>query len=363
MTDHLTAPAVTTQPDLPSRVFTGLKPTGALQLGNYLGAIRPLIEMAVDPAHAVTASIADLHALTVTHDPDLLAGRTLTMAATLIACGLPEDTCLFVQSTVPGYTELHYLLESVATYGEMHRMVQFKEKAEGQDSHRLSLLSYPALMAADILGSQAEVVPVGADQKQHLELARAIARRFNRAYGPVFTMPSGITPPTGARVKDFADPTSKMGKSGSEHHGVIHLLDDPDVIAAKVRRATTDADPVLSFDPVRRPGVANLAVVLGALTGRDPERALADLDGSAALKAAVTEAVIETLGPIRVRYGEVMTDRAALSGRLREGAEQVGESVTGTVRQARAAMGLLTLAADQHRVLTSRNHQTGQVRS
>lgn len=323
------------------RVFTGLKPTGQLHLGNYLGAIRPVLALASDPAHDVTVSVADLHALTVTHDPHLLRQRTIEMAATLNACGLPDTARLFVQSTVPAYATLHYLIESVATYGEMHRMVQFKEKSEGQETHRTSLLTYPALMAADILGSQAQAVPVGDDQRQHLELTRAVARRFNRTYGQVFAMPRGITPPSGARVRDLADPTAKMGKSGTAHHGVIHLIDTPDVIAAKVRRATTDSDPVLTYEPATRPGVANMAVILGALTDRTPEEALLGLHGGASLKSAVTDAVVETLRPIQQASREVMDDQQALRVRLRADAHAVAGTVIDTVAAAQEAMGLM----------------------
>ena len=354
-------PTPTVQPDeaVRTRVFTGLKPTGSLQIGNYLGAIRPLLALADDPMHEVTVSVVDLHALTVEHDPAALRERTLEMAATLLACGLDTSpvtgTRLFVQSAVAEHTELHYLLESTATYGEMHRMVQFKDKAGFDDpdtgeeqrnrqaSVRLSLLTYPSLMAADVLAHQAEVVPVGSDQKQHLELARTLAGRFNRRYGPVFSLPQGRTPASGARLKDLRDPNAKMGKSGSATEGVIHLLDSPDVIAAKVRRATTDTDPVLNYDPLARPGVTNLAILLAALTDADSRTVLDDIHGAGALKVAVTDALVATLAPIQSRYADIRADDEALRAVLRDGAAAVRPRVRATVAAAREAMGLLTV--------------------
>lgn len=326
-----------------TRVFTGLKPTGQLQIGNYLGAIRPLLDLAADPTHEVTVAVVDLHALTVDHDPARLREHTMEMAATLLACGLDPSAHLFVQSTVPEHTELHYLIESTATYGEMHRMVQFKDKSDSQTSVRLSLLTYPSLMAADILTHQADLVPVGADQKQHLELARTLAGRFNTKYGPVFTVPEGVTVSGAARVKDLRDPDTKMGKSGAASEGVIHLLDTPDAVAAKVRRATTDSDPVLAYDPLGRPGVTNLAVMLGALTATNPRTVLDGIHGSGNLKTAVTDALIETLTPIREAYLDIRADETELRRRLRAGAEQVRPIANTTVSAARDAMGLINL--------------------
>ncbi len=327
-----------------TRVFTGLKPTGRLQLGNYLGAIRPLLDLAADPDNDLLVSVVDLHALTVEHDPGRLRELTLEMAATLLACGLDPRAKLFVQSSVPAHTELGYLLESTATYGEMSRMVQFKEKSRGQESTRLSLLTYPALMAADILAYQTEVVPVGDDQRQHLELTATLARRFNGRYGSVFTVPRGVTPPEAARIRDLRDPTAKMGKSGADGSGVVFLRDEPDVIAAKVRRAVTDSDPSLAHDPETRPGVANLAVLLGALTDTPPARALEGLHGAAALKQAVADVLVERLAPIQKLYRELTDDRAELLALLAAGADAVSEDATRTVARARSAMGLLSIA-------------------
>jgi len=323
------------------RVFTGLQPTGRLHIGNYLGAIRPVLDLAEQPGNDVIMCIADLHALTVEHDPVTLRQRTLEMAATLVACGLDPRTRVFVQSSVPAHTELAYLLECTATFGEMRRMIQFKEKSHGQESVRLSLLTYPTLMAADILAYQTDVVPVGEDQRQHLELTTTLATRFNAKYGEVFTVPRGVLAVESARVKDLRTPMSKMGKSRSDSYGTLFLQDSPDEIAAKVKRAVTDAEPGLSFDPVARPGVANLAVLLAALTGTTPERALDGLVGAAALKAAVADALIAELGPIRQRYAELVSDHTHIDALLSAGRDAVAPIAVETVARTRDAMGLL----------------------
>ena len=326
------------------RVFTGLKPTGQLQIGNYLGAIRPLCDLAADPGNEVLACVVDLHALTVEHDPVRLRELSMELAATLVACGLDPRAKLFVQSSVPAHTELSYLLESTATVGEMTRMVQFKEKSIGSESIRLSLLTYPALMAADILVHRTDVVPVGDDQRQHLELTTTLARRFNARYGEVFTVPRAVTPVESPRVKDLRNPTAKMGKTGSDGGGVVYLRDDPDTVSAKVRRAVTDLDPVLTYDPVGRPGVANLGALLGALTGATPADALAGLHGSGALKRAVTDVLVDTLTPIQQRYSELMDDQAELRRLLVAGRDAVTDDARHTVAAAREAVGLLAVA-------------------
>lgn len=326
-----------------TRVFTGLKPTGQLQIGNYLGAIRPLLDLAADPENDLLVSVVDLHALTIEHNPKQLRALTLEMAATLLACGLDSRAKLFLQSSVPAHTELNYLLESTATCGEMTRMIQFKEKSRGQESVRLSLLTYPALMAADILAYQTEVVPVGDDQRQHMELTITLARRFNGKYGEVFTVPRGVIPAEAARIKDLRTPTAKMGKSGADGTGAIFLRDEPDVIVTKVRRAVTDPDPTLSYDPASRPGVANLAVLLGELTHVTPEQALQGINGAAALKTTVADALIATLSPIQKLYTELTQDTPMLLSLLQAGADSVSGDATATVAQAREAMGLLSL--------------------
>jgi tryptophanyl-tRNA synthetase len=323
------------------RLLTGFTPSGSLHVGNYLGAVRPLLRLAAEPGTEALVLVTDLHAMTSDHDPALLRTRTREFAATLLACGLGDDSTLLLQSAVPAHVDLAYLLECTAAYGEMTRMIQFKEKSErAQGSARLSLLTYPTLMAADILLYRTDVVPVGDDQLQHLELTRTLARRFNARYGEVFTVPEAVVPPAAARVRSLREPASKMSKSEGAK-GVVRLLDDPVRIAAAVRGAVTDLDPVLGYDPELRPGVANLAELLGALTGRPPEAALTGLRGSGALKAAVTDALVETLRPIRARYAELADDPAELDRRLAAGAATAAHLAAPTLAAARTAVGLL----------------------
>src|SRR2546421_8864368 len=251
-----------------SRRLSGFKPTGHLQLGNLLGAIRPTVAGQDD--HESIVLVADLHALTVEHDPTRLRELTLEVATLLLAAGIDPDRSLFyVQSQVPEHTELHYLLECATSYGEAHRMIQFKEKAAGQQQVRLSLLTYPTLMAADILLHGADEVPVGADQSQHVELARDIAVRFNGRYGPSFVVPKVVNPGFTSRLRELSDPSTKMGKTNATGTGAIYLLDPPDVVRRKVLRAVTDPGSAVRYDPGDRPGGANLA---GILPGRVDDR-------------------------------------------------------------------------------------------
>jgi tryptophanyl-tRNA synthetase len=322
-----------------TRVVTGLTASGRLHLGNYLGAVLPLRRLAAHPENQALVFVADVHALTTDHDPQVLRERTRELAATLLACGLDDDATLFVQSAVPAHTELGGLLLSAVSQGELARMIQFRTKGDGQESVRASLLTYPALMAADILVHQADAVPVGEDQRQHLELTRTIAQRFNGRYGEVFTVPRGIVPETGARVRDLRNPSAKMGKS-TGGPGTVYLTDPPVRLAAAVRRAVTDLDPDLGYDPDLRPGVANLAEILGALTGRTPQAALIGLHGSGALKAAVTQALVETLRPVRDRYVELTADPAELDRVLAAGAVTAADHAAPTLAAARHALGL-----------------------
>ena len=329
-----------------TRVFTGFKPTGQLQVGNYLGAIRPLLDLASDPDNDVLVCVVDLHALTVEHGPAQLRELSLETAGTLVACGLDPRAKLFVQSTVPAHTELSYLLESTATYGEMSRMVQFKEKAGGQDSTRLSLLTYPALMAADILAYQAEVVPVGDDQRQHLELTRDLATRFNSRYGRTFTVPEGFIPPAAARVLDLQSPDKKMSKS-LPPAGCINLLDDPKVNAKKVRSAVTDTGREVVADPVAKPGVTNLLTIHSALSGQS----IAALEerfagrGYGDLKKEVAEVVTDALAPIQQRTAELLGDPAELQRILATGAARAREVAAPTLATVYDRVGFLPPAA------------------
>lgn len=325
-------------PTLPAPVVLSLlKPTGHLTLGNLLGALRPMA--AAQAASDCFYGVADLHALTVTHDPATLRALTRELATTLLAVGLDRST-LFVQSHVPAHSQLGYLLESTAYVGELDRMIQFKEKGRGAPMTRASLYTYPALMAADILLYHPRQVPVGEDQRQHVELTRDLAVRFNRTYGPVFTVPELVSPPVGARIMDLADPTSKMGKSGSAGTGpgVIRLLDPPAVVRRTIARAVTDSD--VGASAVRRsradkPGVTNLIDILEACGGT-----VEGLTTYGALKAATAEAVLGVLGPIQQRYAALTDDPAAVDAVLAAGGERCRAVTAPTLAAARAAMGL-----------------------
>jgi tryptophanyl-tRNA synthetase len=316
-----------------TRRLSLLTPSGHLTLGNLLGALRP---MAAEQHRAdCFYGISDLHALTTPQEPAALRERIREQATLLLAAGLDEST-LFVQSRVPTHSRLSYLLECVATTGELSRMIQFKEKSRAGESTRTSLLTYPALMAADILLYRPAGVPVGDDQRQHVELARDLAIRFNRTYAPVFTVPEITTPPTGARVRDLADPTRKMSKSG-EPAGVVRLLDPPDVVRRKVARAVTDSDT--GVDAVRaseeKPGVSNLLDILAACGG--------SADGITtygALKRAVGDAVVAELEPLQKRYAELAADPAYVSEVYEAGAARCREVTEPVLAAAQAAMGL-----------------------
>jgi tryptophanyl-tRNA synthetase len=318
-----------------TRKLSLLKPTGHLGLGHLLGALRPMVA-GQDDADCFYG-IADLHALTVRHDPASVRAHATEMATLLLAVGLERST-LFVQSRVPAHTELAYLLECVATTGELNRMIQFKEKGRGVDSTRVSLFTYPALMAADILLYRPTAVPVGNDQRQHLELTRNLASRFNSTYGPVFTVPDIVTPSAGARVMDLADPMSKMSKSGGGTAGAIRLLDPPDVIRRKVARAMTDSDTgpgAVRAEPGAKPGVTNLLEILVACGGSSD-----GITTYGTLKRAVTDAVVGVLAPIQSRYDELSADPDYVASVYDAGSARCREVTAPVLAAAKAAMGL-----------------------
>jgi tryptophanyl-tRNA synthetase len=317
-----------------TRRLSLLTPSGRLTLGNHLGALR---QMAAAQADAdCFYGVADLHALTVPQAPAQLRETIREQATLLLAAGLDRST-LFVQSQVPAHAQLGHLLECVATTGELGRMIQFKEKSRQQDSVRASLFTYPALMAADILLYRTERVPVGDDQRQHVELTRDLAIRFNNAYGPVFTVPEITVPPAGARVMDLAEPTRKMSKSGPDA-GVIGLLDPPDVVRRKVARAVTDSESgpsAVRRDREAKPGVTNLVEILEACGG--------SVDGITtygALKKAVTDAVVAELQPLQKRYADLAADPAHVTAVYAEGAERCRDVTAPVLAAARAAIGI-----------------------
>jgi tryptophanyl-tRNA synthetase len=317
--------------------ISGFQPTGHLHLGNYLGAIRPVVDSQREDPSVVT--VVDLHALTVTHDPARVRALTLEVATLLLASGVdPDVSTVYVQSHVPAHTELHYLLECATGYGEARRMIQFKEKSTA--GSRLSLLTYPVLMAADILLHDVDEVPVGADQSQHVELARDVATRFNHRYGPTFTVPRLVKPAVAARVMDLSDPTAKMGKTNPTASGVVRLLDPPAVIRRKVMRAVTDSGDGAAGDGAVSPGVANLLQILAACRRCDP--ATLSFDSYSGLKAATADALVETLAPIQRRFAAL--DPGQVEGVLAAGARRARERGAVTVRRAKEAIGLLAAA-------------------
>ncbi|MGC9442103.1 tryptophan--tRNA ligase [Streptomyces sp. WG5] len=328
-----------------TRVFSGVKPTGHLTLGNYLGAMR---QWAAQDQHRSDAlfCVVDLHALTVDHDPARVRRLSRQAASLLLAAGLDPELCtVFVQSHVDEHARLSYVLECVATDGEMRRMIQYREKAARErqrgGSVRLSLLTYPVLMAADILAYGTDEVPVGNDQTQHVELARDLAVRFNQRYGHTFVVPRATSPAVAARVMNLQEPASKMGKSDDVGPGIVYLLDEPDVVRKKVMRAVTDSGHEVVYDREARPGLANLLEILAACTGRGPAELAGGYDSYGTLKKDTAEAVVEVLRPVQERHKELCADPGHVEGVLREGAGKARGMARPTVDAAYRAIGLL----------------------
>lgn len=334
----------TTNLDGVTRVLSCIQPTGPVHLGNYLGALRNWVsgQHECDAFHG----IVDLHALTVTDRPGVVGENTLELAATLFAVGLdPEVATVFVQSHVPEHTQLGWIMECTVSYGELSRMTQFKDKAAKREADFVSagLFTYPALQAADILLYDADDVPVGEDQRQHIEITRDIAERFNTRFGATFVVPKMVTPKAGAKVTDLQDPTSKMSKSSGGDAGIVYLHDDPSVIMKKFKRAVTDSDSEVHFDRAHKPGVSNLLEILAACTGRSPEEVAAGYQQYGPLKNDTGEAVVEVLRPIQERHRTLLEDRAELSRLLRRGAEKARVVASSTLARAYRNIGLLPL--------------------
>ena len=323
-----------------ARVLSGIQPTGVLHLGNLLGAVRNWV---VDQHEADSFFlVVDLHALTVPQDPEALRRSTLELATLLVAAGLDPDVCtLFVQSHVSAHAELSWIMECTASVGELRRMVQFKDKSDKADFVSAGLFTYPALQAADILLYDADRVPVGDDQRQHLELTRDLAVRFNSRYGPTFTVPEATIPPAGARVMDLQSPSDKMSKSSSSESGIVYVLDDLKTVERKVKRAVTDSGSEVRYDLADKPGVSNLLSILAACTGGDPAELAGSYSQYGPLKKDTAEAVVETLRPIQARYAELAADPASMRAVLAKGAEKAGAVAFPTLDRARAALGLL----------------------
>jgi tryptophanyl-tRNA synthetase len=284
-----------------------------------------------------------LHALTITDTPGVLGKQTLQLAAILFAVGLdPQISTVFVQSHIPEHSQLGWIMECTVSFGELSRMTQFKDKSAKREADFVSagLFTYPALQAADILLYDAAEVPVGDDQRQHIEITRDIALRFNHRFGDTFVVPKAVTPPTGARVMDLQEPTNKMSKSGDGEAGIIYLLDDPASIVKKFKRAVTDSDNEVEFDRERKPGVSNLLEILAAVTNESPASLATTYTQYGKLKQDTGEAVAEMLRPIQARYHELMSDPAELSKLLALGKERASKVAQATLARAHSAIGL-----------------------
>jgi tryptophanyl-tRNA synthetase len=329
-------------------VLSGIQPTAdSFHLGNYLGAVRNWVTL--QDTHDAFYCVVDLHAITAGHDPEVLRQRTRVGAAQLLALGLDPERCtLFVQSQVPEHAQLGWVLSCITGFGEASRMTQFKDKSSKQGADRASvgLFTYPMLMAADILLYQADEVPVGEDQRQHLELTRDLAQRFNTTYGRAFTVPNPYILKGTAKVTDLQDPTIKMSKSASSPNGIIELLDDPAKSAKKIRSAVTDTGREVTFDPEAKPGVSNLLTIYSALDGRSIDELVQAYDGKGYgdLKKDLATAVADFVGPIQARTKAYLDDPAQLDKLLAVGAEKARTVSAATLRTVYDKIGFLAPA-------------------
>ena len=323
-------------------IFSGIQPTGRKHVGNYIGAIRGWVE-GQDRGDPTIHCIVDLHATSVAYDAAALPGYVLDTTAMLIAAGLDPDRCiLFRQSDVREHTELCWLLCAATAYGDLQRMHQFKDKsAREQELVRTSVFLYPVLQAADILLYKTDEVPVGEDQRQHVELSREIARRFNATYGDVFVEPDVVVPEVGARIMDLQDPSAKMSTSYGSDAGLIYVDDEPDAIRRKLKRAQTDSGTEV-VRALEKPGITNLIEILAVTREVEPEEVEREFDGQGygAFKGAVAEALVELLAPVRERYQELRPDEEGIERTLAEGAERAREIAGATMAEVRPAMGI-----------------------
>jgi tryptophanyl-tRNA synthetase len=323
-----------------TRVFSGIQPTGNVHLGNVLGALLRW----TDEQHRSdsTYCVVDSHALTIPQDPEALRSGTIRMAQILLAVGLDPEVCtIFVQSHVAAHAQLAWIMQCTAAYGELSRMTQFKDKSSKAEFVSGGLFTYPALMAADILLHDTDEVPVGDDQRQHVELTRDLAIRFNSRYGDTFVVPKATYPMAGARVMDLQSPTNKMSKSEDTAAGTVLLLDDPKVIERKFKRAVTDTETEVRYDVAAKPGVSNLLSILGAVTDRTPEQAAVGYTQYGPLKTDTAAAVIEKLAPIQARFAELEADPAETRRLLAVGAAKAAEVADATLLRAEDKLGLL----------------------
>jgi tryptophanyl-tRNA synthetase len=336
------------EPTVRPRVFSGIQPTSAsFHLGNYLGAVKHWVTL--QDTHDAIYCVVDLHAITFDPPPpEDLRTRTRVATAQLLAAGLDPERCvLFLQSHVPGHPRLSWVLECLTGFGEANRMTQFKDKSArgGADRQSVGLFTYPVLQAADILLYRADGVPVGEDQRQHLELTRNLAQRFNSRYGETFVVPEAFIPKDTAKILDLQDPTAKMSKSLGDA-GTVNLLDEPAAIARKIRRAVTDTETEVRFDPEHKPGVSNLLSILASVTDRKVDEVVGDFDGQGygALKGAVADAVVAFAEPFAARTRDLLADPAALDRILARGAERARTIAAGTLADVYERVGFLAEA-------------------
>ena len=327
------------------RILSGIQPTGTPTLGNYLGALRnwALLQNSYDCLYM----IADLHALTVREEPATLRRNSRALAALLLAVGIdPQQHILFVQSHVPAHCELAWVLACNTQFGELSRMTQFKDKsAKHPDNVNVGLFTSPVLIAAAILIYNADLVPVGQDQTQHLEIARDIAGRFNGIYGDTFTLPEGYVPAAGAKIMSLSEPTKKMSKSDPNVNSFVLMTDDKDAILRKFKRAVTDSDGVVRFDPENKPGVSNLMAIYASFTGKAMEEIEAEFAGRGYgdFKAAVAETTADALAPVQSEYARILADKAYVDGVLKDGAARAARLANRTVAKVYRKVGLLQL--------------------
>lgn len=322
------------------RVFSGIQPTGQIHLGNYLGALQRFTRF--QDEYDAFYCVVNLHAMTVPQDPEQLREKTLELAALYLATGLdPEKATLFVQSDVPAHAELAWMLQCITYMGEANRMTQFKEKSEGKDSVSVGLFTYPMLMAADILLYQTDLVPVGEDQKQHLELTRDLAERFNQRFGTTFKIPEPKIEKFGARIMALDNPTKKMSKSAKTEGNNIAILDEPDTIKKKIMRAVTDSENDIRFDPEKKPGVSNLLTIYSLLTEKPVEQLERDYRGQGygQLKKDLADIVVSAIEPIQKRYADIRQS-GEVEHVLKRGAERANEVAGETLATVKRNMGL-----------------------
>jgi tryptophanyl-tRNA synthetase len=322
------------------RIFSGIQPSGDPHIGNYSGGFRQYA--ATQERGKAFFCIVDLHAITITHDPAALREGTLDIAAMLFATGLdPDRSTVFVQSHVTAHAEAAWLLSSVTSYGQLGRMTQFKEKSEEEDFISAALFTYPALMAGDILLYRTDIVPIGEDQRQHLELTRDVAQRFNARYGETFVVPEGVFPDTGGRVMNLQEPDVKMSKSRGAESGTVLMLDSPEVVRKKVKTAVTDSGTDVRYDPEEKPGISNLIELMTVVTGESIPDVEARYDGTGygRFKEEVGDAIVELLRPIQQRYREVRSDTAELERLLAIGANKARAEAAPTLELMYDRMG------------------------